>query len=38
MLGTSGMNGHRTRRDLMANMIGHWFVAFIGNMLPRLFA
>jgi uncharacterized protein len=24
------------RRDLVANMIGHWFVDFIGNMLPRL--
>jgi CAAX protease family protein len=26
------------RRDLVANMIGHWFVDFIGNVLPRLFA
>jgi|ERR1044071_2559901 membrane protease YdiL (CAAX protease family) len=25
------------RRDLVANMIGHWFVDFIGNVLPRLF-
>jgi len=24
------------RRDLVANMIGHWFVDFIGNILPRL--
>jgi hypothetical protein len=24
------------RRDLVANMIGHWFVEFIGNMLSRL--
>jgi membrane protease YdiL (CAAX protease family) len=24
------------RRDLVANMIGHWFVDFIGNVLPRL--
>ena len=24
------------RRDLLANMIGHWFVDFIGNVLPRL--
>jgi membrane protease YdiL (CAAX protease family) len=24
------------RRDLAANMIGHWFVDFIGNVLPRL--
>jgi len=23
------------RRDLVANMIGHWFVDFIGNVLPR---
>ncbi len=24
------------RRDLLANMIGHWFVDFVGNVLPRL--
>ncbi len=24
------------RRDLVANMIGHWFVDFISNVLPRL--
>jgi membrane protease YdiL (CAAX protease family) len=24
------------RRDLIANMIGHWFVDFVGNVLPRL--
>jgi membrane protease YdiL (CAAX protease family) len=24
------------RRDLVANMIGHWFVDFVGNVLPRL--
>jgi uncharacterized protein len=24
------------RRDLVANMIGHWFVDFIGNVFPRL--
>jgi membrane protease YdiL (CAAX protease family) len=24
------------RRDLVANMIGHWFVDFIGNVLPRI--
>ena len=24
------------RRDLLANMIGHWFVDFVGNILPRL--
>jgi membrane protease YdiL (CAAX protease family) len=24
------------RRDLVANMIGHWFVDFIANVLPRL--
>jgi hypothetical protein len=24
------------RRDLVANMIGHWFVDFIGNVLPRV--
>jgi uncharacterized protein len=24
------------RRDLVANMIGHWFVDFIGNVLPKL--
>ena len=24
------------RRDLVANMIGHWLVDFIGNVLPRL--
>jgi hypothetical protein len=24
------------RRDLVANMVGHWFVDFIGNVLPRL--
>jgi membrane protease YdiL (CAAX protease family) len=24
------------RRDLVANMIGHWFVDFMGNVLPRL--
>lgn len=23
------------RRDLVANMIGHWFVDFVGNVLPR---
>jgi membrane protease YdiL (CAAX protease family) len=26
------------RRDLVANMIGHWFVDFTGNVLGRLFA
>jgi membrane protease YdiL (CAAX protease family) len=26
------------RRDLVANMIGHWFVDFISNVLPRLFS
>ena len=25
------------RRDLVANMIGHWLVDFIGNVVPRLF-
>jgi membrane protease YdiL (CAAX protease family) len=24
------------RRDLVANMIAHWFVDFVGNVLPRL--
>ena len=24
------------RRDLVANMIGHWFVDFVGNLLPRV--
>ena len=24
------------RRDLVANMIGHWFVDFVGNVVPRL--
>jgi uncharacterized protein len=24
------------RRDLIANMVGHWFVDFVGNVLPRL--
>ena len=24
------------RRDLLANMIAHWFVDFVGNVLPRL--
>lgn len=24
------------RRDLVANMIGHWFVDFFGNVLPGL--
>jgi membrane protease YdiL (CAAX protease family) len=24
------------RRNLVANMIGHWFVDFVGNVLPRL--
>ena len=24
------------RRDLVANMIGHWFVDFVGNVMPRL--
>ena len=24
------------RRDLLANMIGHWLVDFVGNVLPRL--
>src|SRR5688500_6932516 len=24
------------RRDLIANMIAHWFVDFVGNILPRL--
>lgn len=24
------------RRDLVANMIGHWFVDFVGNVIPRL--
>ncbi len=24
------------RRDLVANMIGHWFVDFVSNILPRL--
>jgi len=24
------------RRDLVANMIGHWFVDFMGNVLPKL--
>ena len=26
------------RRDLVANMIGHWFVDFAGNVLPKLFS
>jgi len=26
------------RRDLVANMIGHWLVDFLSNVLPRLFA
>jgi uncharacterized protein len=26
------------RRDLVANMIGHWFVDFIGNVVPRFFS
>ncbi len=26
------------RRDLVANMIGHFLVDFVGNVLPRLFA
>jgi membrane protease YdiL (CAAX protease family) len=26
------------RRDLVANMIGHWLVDFLTNVLPRLFA
>jgi len=26
------------RRDLIANMIGHFAVDFIGNILPRLFS
>ena len=26
------------RRDLVANMIGHFTVDFIGNVLPRLFS
>lgn len=26
------------RRDLVANMIGHWFVDFIGNVVPKLFS
>jgi uncharacterized protein len=26
------------RRDLVANMIGHFAVDFIGNVLPRLFS
>jgi membrane protease YdiL (CAAX protease family) len=26
------------RRDLVANMIGHWLVDFVANVLPRLFA
>jgi membrane protease YdiL (CAAX protease family) len=24
------------RRDLIANMVGHWFVDFVGNVVPRL--
>lgn len=24
------------RRDLVANMVGHWLVDFVGNVLPRL--
>jgi uncharacterized protein len=24
------------RRDLVANMIGHWFVDFVGNLLPKV--
>ena len=24
------------RRDLVANMIGHWFVDFVGNVVPRI--
>jgi hypothetical protein len=23
------------RRDLVANMIGHWFVDFVANVLPK---
>jgi hypothetical protein len=26
------------RRDLVANMIGHWFVDFVGNVVGRLLA
>lgn len=26
------------RRDLAANMIGHWFVDFVGNVVPRFFS
>jgi uncharacterized protein len=26
------------RRDLVANMIGHWFVDFVGNVVPRFFS
>jgi membrane protease YdiL (CAAX protease family) len=26
------------RRDLVANMIGHFLVDFVGNVLPRLFS
>jgi membrane protease YdiL (CAAX protease family) len=26
------------RRDLVANMIGHWLVDFVGNVVPRLFS
>jgi membrane protease YdiL (CAAX protease family) len=26
------------RRDLVANIIGHWFVDFIGNVVPKLFS
>lgn len=26
------------RRDLVANMIGHWFVDFVGNVVPKLFS
>jgi membrane protease YdiL (CAAX protease family) len=26
------------RRDLVANMIGHWFVDFIGNVVPKFFS
>jgi hypothetical protein len=26
------------RRDLVANMIGHWFVDFLSNVVPRLFS
>jgi membrane protease YdiL (CAAX protease family) len=26
------------RRDLVANMFGHWLVDFVGNILPKLFS